>query len=595
RITGNVGYSVAGVDLADIFAARYSRPDTPLAASLPDTAAASCSTSGASCTAQATVQVTAGGGFPGYTYAWTVTGAAIVAGQGTDTITIEADPTDAADVQATVSCQVSDSQNGVVDTNDCIVTFSLVYESDLEASLPVSANAECSTSGDSCVASVNVPVLVSKGKPPYSYEWYVIAGSCSFQNGSQNQQTATIARSTSGNVLATVGCRVTDASGKQVSTNSCTIGFQYHFINNLSASIPDAISGDCSTSGDSCVVEKRVDAVVRGGKPPYSYEWQYDNGTGETTWPDGFTNSYVVIRNRTNGDDSVRFRVKVTDSLGYSVYSNYCTFTAHYNYVSNLAVSIPSSASASCSTTGSSCTASVTVRASVSGGKKPYSYNWYRVSGQGYVDEDGTYEAVISGGTSGSVSGTFRVKVTDAAGYVKYSGYCTVTFNYTYSGGHSGCVVVDGVTPTGRIGDVRVGDRLEGADPSTLEPMYFDVTYSEPKLMRCFMVTTKRGIQLPCSQSARIATRDGWILTNDLLGREVPVDDFGEKYFDPVIEIMDIGEQWVQHIAAHDGWYWAGRRLSRLEVILTRFVRRLQGRPFSGNGRYILHHNKIDF
>ncbi|HET8550949.1 MAG TPA: hypothetical protein VFM97_00555 [Gammaproteobacteria bacterium] len=592
RIAGNTGYSVNGTDLADIFAAIHSRPDSPLAASLPATVGATCGTSGSTCTAQAVIKVSAGGGFPAYTYAWTVNGATIVSGHGTDTLTIEADPTDAANVQATVSCTVSDSQNGVVTTNDCAVTFSLVYESDLAASLPVSANAECSSSADSCVASVDVPVLVSKGKAPYSFEWQIVSGSCSFQNGTVNQSPATIARSTSGSPQAVVRCKVTDASGKSVLTNNCTVTFQYSFINNLAVTIPDNVSGDCSTSGSNCWVTERVTATVRGGKPPYTYDWEYVSG-GAFGSNNGFAGSYIDVTNATSGNESVTFRVKVTDSLGYSVYSNNCTFTSRYHYVSDLAVSAPSSASDTCSTTSSSCVASAQVTCSVSGGKKPYTFLWQAMNSPFTLTNRDSQTCTVAKTVSGSFTAIVRCKVTDASGAVRYTNNCSVALSYSYSGGSGGCVVVDGVTPTGRIGDIAVGDVLEGMDPVTFDPLGFRVTYSEPKKMPCVLVTTASGIQIPCSESAQIATRAGWVLATKLLGHEVPIDDFGDKRFDAVIEIGHLGMQWVQHVAAQDGWFWAGRHLPWYRKAWLRMARLLTGRPWRGSGQYLLHHNKI--
>lgn len=140
-----------------------------------------------------------------------------------------------------------------------------------------------------------------------------------------------------------------------------------------------------------------------------------------------------------------------------------------------------------------------------------------------------------------------------------------------YSGGGGGCVVADAWLPGyKRAGFVEVDDMLVLFDTEAWEDATGRVSYSERKVAECVRVTTARGIELSCSTTAPIPTRDrGLVLAPHLLGHHVAVMDDGRAAWDVVTEIAHIGAHAIQHITVGDRCFWAGDE----------------------QGRYILHHN----
>lgn len=581
RITGDTGFTVDGVDLADIFAKKFSRPSAPLSASLPTSVSGSCSTSGSSCNAQATITVSVGGGFPGYTYTWAITSgtATIIAGQGTDTVTVQ-DST-SGDQQSTITCTVDDTQPNQVVSNACTFNAHYTYDSDVSASVPSGKTASCDTSGSACVAQTTITCTASLGQPPYTYAWERVAGNATMIAG-QNTDTVTVSRSTSGVYLSTFRCRVTDASGKSVYSGNCVVNFEYNYISDLAVNLsgdttPSAI---CHSSTSSCTASASVDFAATGGIPPYNYTLEHVSGQGATLGITGGSQKHARASrtiSESNDGNTTTFRVKVTDDAGYTAYSGNIVVSWNYVYDSDLAVSVPSTRSAGCASSGSSCTASVTITASKTGGMSPYSYSWEKVS-LGHASEmvagENTATVTVSGSVSSSFTDTYRCRVTDGSGATRYSNNCTVTFTYTFTGGgSSGCVSVDALLEDGRrAGDIQVGDTMPVRDPETGEISHKKVTLSETIIEEMVCISWSDD-SLECSTTGPIWVGDRYVQAGDLVnGMTIPITSVNGSRRMEEVTVTPLGPGLVQKISLRNKVFLAS----------------MAGRSFA------LHHNKID-
>lgn len=139
------------------------------------------------------------------------------------------------------------------------------------------------------------------------------------------------------------------------------------------------------------------------------------------------------------------------------------------------------------------------------------------------------------------------------------------------SSGAAACVTVDSyIHGFGRAGDVRVFDTLKVIDPVTFELSDAVVSYSETKKQPTVRIVTKGGTVLECSKSAPICDETGEeVLAENLLGVSIPVSKHGMIEFEVVMEVEDIGEQYVQHITCENNYFLAGQK----------------------KGNYLLHHN----
>lgn len=137
---------------------------------------------------------------------------------------------------------------------------------------------------------------------------------------------------------------------------------------------------------------------------------------------------------------------------------------------------------------------------------------------------------------------------------------------YTHGGPFGGCPVVeaevqrvldDGSIEKIRAGDVKVGDKLLGADPKTLENKVYEVTYSEPELQPCVVLSMASGHTLPCSSSAPIPISEGRLVkAPNCYGHKVAVQLIADNEWSRVEHLAGIGRQWVQHISINDGCFW---------------------------------------
>jgi hypothetical protein len=171
------------------------------------------------------------------------------------------------------------------------------------------------------------------------------------------------------------------------------------------------------------------------------------------------------------------------------------------------------------------------------------------------------------------------------ATYSSPNSYGTFTGNVTVSGLYADsvyielskiqdedtCVTVESVLPTHEAaGDVQVGDELELANALTFARRFGIVSRADRATVECVRITTITGIELECSTTAPIATRDGsFVQAPNLEGYVVPVVDFDEERYERVIQVEHIGLREVVHITVENDVFLAGRV----------------------KGRYLLHHN----
>jgi hypothetical protein len=136
------------------------------------------------------------------------------------------------------------------------------------------------------------------------------------------------------------------------------------------------------------------------------------------------------------------------------------------------------------------------------------------------------------------------------------------------------CVSVDSYLPDGRQAKhVQVGDTMHLGDHVTLDDHTGVVSRSKPSLQASVLIITENGVELECSTSAPIPTKDNGFMNAPLIKNQyVPTQINGVKEWSKVIDVVDIGEIWVQNITVENKCFWAGK----LE------------------GKYLLHHNEKD-
>jgi hypothetical protein len=137
-------------------------------------------------------------------------------------------------------------------------------------------------------------------------------------------------------------------------------------------------------------------------------------------------------------------------------------------------------------------------------------------------------------------------------------------------GGGGGCVVLDAEMYDGReAGSFEFGDQILVTDPygpgGEANSYRALVAYAKPELQPCVEVTTSRGAVLKMSTTAPIPTfKAGFVKAPDLLRMKIAIghrDDVRSAvdadveamnvpfFWDEVVQVKDIGMQWVQHLA----------------------------------------------
>ena len=364
----------------------------------PSAVTAMTSATDASCNGDSdgSVDATAGGGTPGYTYAWN-TGATSedISGVSAGTYTVT----------------ISDS-NGCTNTSSATVA-----EPSAVTAMTSATDASCNGDSDG-----SVDATAGGGTPGYTYAWNtgatsedisgVSAGTytvtISDSNGCTNTSSATVAEPSAvtamtsatdvscngdsdGSVDATAGggtpgytyawntgATSEDISGVSAGTYTVTISDSNGCTNTSSATVaePSAVTAmtsatDASCNGDS---DGSVDATAGGGTPGYTYAWN----TGATS-------------EDISGVSAGTYTVTISDSNG-------CTNT------SSATVAEPSAVTAMTSATDASCNGDSdgSVDATAGGGTPGYTYAW----NTGATSED----------ISGVSAGTYTVTISDSNG-----------------------------------------------------------------------------------------------------------------------------------------------------------------------------------
>jgi hypothetical protein len=231
---------------------------------------------------------------------------------------------------------------------------------------------------DCRVRRVVVKAAVRGGTPPYAYEWRSGAGTLV---GTESEITIDVADTYIVTVVGANGCSADDtvAVAEDVS--------------------PPTVDAGADRSLDCRARQVVVRAAVSGGTPPYTYEWR--NAAGAVV---GTENEIIV-------DVAGTYAVTVCGANGCSANDT----VAVVDDTSAPTVDAGPDRSLDCRTR------KVTLKASVSGGKPPFSYEWRTTAGAvvGAQDEitvssGGAYTATVTGANGCSATDTVNV-VLDAS------------------------------------------------------------------------------------------------------------------------------------------------------------------------------------
>jgi len=319
--------------------------EDPTVSVSPTSAELSCKTTSVPLTA------TVDGGEAPFSYQWTKGGEAISGATGA---------TYAATNEGSYAVRVTDANGCTADSLAIPITY---FEDPTVSVSPTSGELTCKTT------SITLTATVSGGKGPFCYQWA--------QDGKTISGATSAAHSaTSG---GTYSVTVTDANGCTAFSRGVSVAY-----------FEDPTVTVSPTSGELTCKAKRVllTASASKGETPYGYQWTKDGNaiSGAT----GAT--YAATTSGT-------YAVTVTDANGCTANS----VGVHIAYFEDPTVSVsPTSGELTCKTT------SITLTATVSGGKGPFCYQWFK---------DGLPISGASGGAYAATSnGSYTVAATDANG-----------------------------------------------------------------------------------------------------------------------------------------------------------------------------------
>ena len=254
---------------------------------------------------------------------------------------------------------------------------------------------------------------VSGGKTPYSYRWqYRTSSSGTWTYVSVNGTYATYSLTTAARHNGyQYRLEVTDASGtKAFSSNYSTLVVNSTPVTNFSVTISPETN--TVTEGN----QAQFLSTVRNGTRPFTYRWQYRTSSSGS-WTNVATNGAGASLSLTasGSHNGYQYQLIVVDATGASATSNAATLYVQ----SNMKVTVAPS------TTTVDAGKQVTFTSTVSGGTKPYTYQWkYRTS------STGSWTKVSLNGTSATYTLTtaarhngyqYQLEVTDANGGVATS------------------------------------------------------------------------------------------------------------------------------------------------------------------------------
>lgn len=224
---------------------------------------------------------------------------------------------------------------------------------------------------------------------------------------------------------------------------------------------------------------------------------------------------------------------------------------------------------------------SVAIAASTTGGVGAVTYAWSRAPGgvgdwSGSTGNTGGPDFTCSsptganptfsrtGTTDGYVAQNWRLIVTDSSTPAKEAQVIveiTLEDDGLLPGGSGGptCVSCQALMPDGRIAkDIKVGTRLLGVNPETLETVLLLVSYSQSAMSQCVKLVFADGTELTCSTTAPIPTLDGLVNAIDMQGHDTVTLVSGTKAWTPCVQVVPVGLQEVQHITCENGVFFAG-------------------------------------
>jgi gliding motility-associated-like protein len=280
------------------------------------------------------VDLTIGGGNPGYTYAWS---------NGSITQDLAAIPS------GTYSVVVTDVNGCTIPSTITLTQPTALTENISATTFPSGTNISCFGLSDG-----NVDLTINGGSPAYSYSW---------DNGALTQDLTNVPAGTY-NVL------VTDINGCSI-TSTITLTQPPVLTSNV---VPFVYPGGFNVSG--CLPDGSIDLTVNGGNPGYTY-----------VWSNGANNQDISLL------PAGLYSVTVTDLNGCQTTSS-VTLTSPAGMTQTItAFTYPSGSNISCIGLSDG-----SIDLTIGGGVGPYTYAW----SNGAVTEDltnlpaGTYNVIIT-------------------------------------------------------------------------------------------------------------------------------------------------------------------------------------------------------
>ena len=221
-------------------------------------------------------------------------------------------------------------------------------------------------------------VTVSGGKSPYAYQWYLSDDGTNWSpivNSSKysgvNTAALTIKADGSGSKYPVYRCIITDSGHKSVMTAIVNV-----------AEEASALTITQQPKNAEAVQDEWVTftTAADGGRVPYTYQWQMNQGGG---WETIGSNAYfqdvtsASLKARITGQDlyyGIQYRCVVTDADGRSAVSDAAKVTERTSTVTR--PTAPLAIAAQPQGVSAKVNDWVTFNVAVSGGKAPYTYQW---------------------------------------------------------------------------------------------------------------------------------------------------------------------------------------------------------------------------